>query len=280
MRNQGLPQLALTPPPPGPAQAPRPTPPQPWAQADPAPTQPWALGPEPGFRPGWVQEFSRGRPGKDQAGTGPGQGWVPWSSWFAPQQKNTAARIYSMNPALMMPIIALFEFGAAFASVVRQWLWLVLRAARLPEGALNVFYAMCWMVKGCGKTDNTFWFMIWSGVLHGCPLSGTIFVLAIDPFLQAFDKSIVQLGKGEVGACADDVGASLATIISLVDLFGIFEIARCVAGLSLNTKTCVIVPLLCVFTDELRNSIRAWLHANLPQWAEFDISDAGKYLGA
>jgi hypothetical protein len=195
---------------------------------------------------------------------------------------DAAARVYSMNPDSLLPVLALFDFGAAFPSVVHQWLVLVFRSVKLPEGALNVGLAKYWMVMAFGRANHvvTFLFMIWSGVLQGCPLSGSFFVLAIDPFLQAFEKSIVQPGKGVIGACADDIGAALASIDSLTDLSRIFDAARSVAGLSLKASKCVIIPVCGFFTNDLSNAVRAWLISHLPDWGEFKVSAAGKYLGA
>ena len=142
---------------------------------------------------------------------------------------------------------------------------------------------MYWLVMGFGRVDHAvshFLFMIYFGVLQGCPLSADFFVLAIDPFLQAFELSVVQAGKGVIGACADDIGASLASIVHLVDMFKIFDVARLVAGLSLKAKKCVIIPVSSIFSNELHDAIRTWLASNLPRWADFTVSAAGKYLGA
>ena len=196
---------------------------------------------------------------------------------------DAAARVYSMDTSKLLPIIALFDFGAAFPSVLHQWLWRVLRAVGLPLGAIDLGWSLYWFVMWFGKINNAvthFLFMIFSGVLQGCPLSGSFFVFAIDPFLQAFDLAVVQPGKGVIGACADDIGASLASIQTLVDMFKIFDVARVVAGLSLKVQKCVIVPISASFSEELCETIRSWLAMNLPLWSDFAISEAGKYLGA
>ena len=45
-----------------------------------------------------------------------------------------------------------------------------------------------------------------SEVLHGCPLSATLFVLALEPFLLDFHKTIVAAKSyGVLYACADDI---------------------------------------------------------------------------
>ena len=52
-------------------------------------------------------------------------------------------------------------------------------------------------------------FNILAGVLQGCPLSGSLFVICIDPLLEFFRSHIEKPGLGKVRACADDIGATL-----------------------------------------------------------------------
>ena len=61
-----------------------------------------------------------------------------------------------------------------------------------------------------------FLFQVLNGVLQGCPLSGSMFVLAIDPLLFQFSKYIHAPKLGRVCACADDVGAALRELNSLL----------------------------------------------------------------
>eukprot|EP00973_Karenia_brevis_P048310 6706598-Karenia_brevis.AAC.1 len=108
-----------------------------------------------------------------------------------------------MDSSLFLPVLAFFDFGAAFPSVLHQWLMLVFYSIGLPQGAINIGWSMYWMVMGFGSSHqgvSAFLFMIWSGVLQGCPLSGTFFVFAIDPFLQAFEAAIVHADRGVVAA--------------------------------------------------------------------------------
>ena len=50
-----------------------------------------------------------------------------------------------------------------------------------------------------------------AGVLQGCPLSGMLFDIAIDPLLCMFEDTIQTVKKAEFGVCADDVGAAIAS---------------------------------------------------------------------
>eukprot|EP00972_Heterocapsa_arctica_P045683 6741317-Heterocapsa_arctica.AAC.1 len=48
-----------------------------------------------------------------------------------------------------------------------------------------------------------------SGVLQGCPLSGLLFAVSLDPYLRWMKHDIEDAGLGVIRACADDIGASL-----------------------------------------------------------------------
>ena len=77
-------------------------------------------------------------------------------------------------------------------------------------------------------------FTIKCGVLQGCPFSGTLFVLAIDPQLTFFEKHIHNPGLGKVYACADDIGAALKDLKSLLLCYKLFETFRRASGLTLK----------------------------------------------
>ena len=89
---------------------------------------------------------------------------------------------------------------------------MVLMCLKIPEGLLNFMKKLydgnkAFMTVG---GVNLFLFMVISSVLQGCPLSGSLFVICMDPILFMFEKHIVKKGLGNVLACADDIGVSLA----------------------------------------------------------------------
>eukprot|EP00959_Pyramimonas_sp_CCMP1952_P460225 9479512-Pyramimonas_sp.AAC.1 len=53
--------------------------------------------------------------------------------------------------------------------------------------------------------------MFWAtgGVAYGRPLSGSLWVMAMDPILRHLHRDIIASGKGDARQCADDVGALL-----------------------------------------------------------------------
>jgi hypothetical protein len=113
-----------------------------------------------------------------------------------------------------LPAIIQFDVYAAFPSVAHELSMIICRAMGLPEGLLNYVKSlyednMC-ICRG-GDADKTL-YKIESGIIQGCPLSGSIFVLTVDPFLRLLKKT---LPSATSRAFADDI----ATLVqSLQDL--------------------------------------------------------------
>ena len=108
----------------------------------------------------------------------------------------------------------------------------MLRARALPSALLNVICAMytsnfALFPSPEGALEFLFW--IFSGVVQGCPLSGSLFALAMDPFLCLFDNIFFSRDKGVVRACADDIGAAFKSINELHNCKGIFTLAKIVS---------------------------------------------------
>ena len=47
----------------------------------------------------------------------------------------------------------------------------------------------------------------------------------------------------------------------------------------MKAKKCVLIPLGAPLTERLRQLIKVWLASNIPKWANFQIQEAGQYLG-
>eukprot|EP00973_Karenia_brevis_P008005 1085614-Karenia_brevis.AAC.1 len=152
---------------------------------------------------------------------------------------DTVSRIYSNNYARYGDAVsAYFDFGNAFPSVSIAWIFLVLEWLQAPRGIINLvratYHEVHMYIKHAGRTQ--FMCMVQSGVLQGCPLAALLFVLAMEPFLQLFDNSIIEAGLGIVRACADDIAITLKSLYSLLHVFKIFYLAEFAAGLTLKTK--------------------------------------------
>jgi hypothetical protein len=183
--------------------------------------------------------------------------------------------------AAWLPALLFWDFAAAFPSVGHGWIWEVLRVAKLPAGFVNVLRSLyklnAAMVAGSGGISFFCWVM--SGVLQGCPLSGLIFVLVMDPLLSAMEGLIDKVGLATTRACADDVGAAVVHIRALKIYANLFSIMERVSNLRLKASKCVVVPVATKFCPAIVELFRNWLAANLPGWARFAISAEGKYLG-
>ena len=125
----------------------------------------------------------------------------------------------------------------------------------------------------------TMLFFIMAGVLQGCPLSGFLFALALDPFLTWMVIVVEIPDLGRIRVCADDVGSSLRKLSVLLALRPVFAAIRAAAGPSLKPRKCVIVPTDSPFSAELASRIKAWLKESIPQWADFRIEPSARYLG-
>ena len=128
-------------------------------------------------------------------------------------------------------------------------------------------------------------------MLQGCPLSGSLFVICLNPFLHLLDKFLYapegppvgdfcQKDIGEIArAFADDLALVLAGLQKLPKIASLFKILQQVSGLSLKASKCVLIPLGEVFDSNLIAKVRQFLHDNLPAWSSFRVESYGEYLG-
>jgi hypothetical protein len=193
---------------------------------------------------------------------------------------DTQARILDLNghPG-ETPAIAPYDFAAAFPIVAHRFLFLCLAAARLPTGIITFFSALYDNNQVYANIDGTVcWlFEVLSGVLQGCPASGSLFVIAINPCLKMINASI---GPNDIcRAFADDIATVLESIRTLAKIESIFEIMRRISNLSIKSKKCVLIPLGGFLTDDLRKKVHSFLKDEVPSWKDFTIASAGEYLG-
>ena len=193
---------------------------------------------------------------------------------------DTQARIVDLvSYALGIPAIVLFDYAAAFPSVAHAYLFLCLSMIKLPKGIMNFFEALCTGNRVFANIDGV---VIWlfdalCGVLQGCPASGTLFVIAINPCLHLIDESI---GKNDiVRAFADDIAIVIDRLGTLSQIAKIFEAFRRASNLAVKPNKCVIIPLGSPFSDEIVRKVRVFLGEHIPDWAKFAIEPRGEYLG-
>jgi len=180
-----------------------------------------------------------------------------------------------------LAVTTFFDFTAAFPSVSHDWLFQVLKTIRMPDGLVSLVRAMYMDNRAyCSLSGSLrYLYTVSAGVLQGCPLSAALFNFALDPLLWLFSQVIVSPGLGHVLACADDLAATLRSLVHLIKVAKCFEIFQNIANLHLNPKKCVLVLNSVEATPHNIHIIRQWLSANIPEWSEFGIANAAKYLG-
>jgi hypothetical protein len=181
-------------------------------------------------------------------------------------------------PLAHHPALIFFDFCAAFPSVAHALIFLVFNAIGLPEGLINYFRALYAdnLCFGCFEGEFILLYSILSGIIQGCPASGTIFVLVVDPFLRLL-KACLQ---GSVSrAFADDIGTLIAQLLQLPTLHKAFKNFEDISGLALKHKKCVIVPLGRLIDDDRIKEVKNYISTYTPEWAAFDVRDCAEYLG-
>ena len=154
-------------------------------------------------------------------------------------------------------MLAFWDLAAAFPSVAHAWLFMVLRARGVPIGLIDLIDSMYRLVSAFMVCGGRFRFLFWilAGVLQGCPLSGMLFAIVMDPFLVKLDAELCRPQLGTVRACADDVGAALRHLSSLRIAKCTFDAAREVANLCLKPTKCVLVPVGEIVTEHLTEQV-------------------------
>ena len=196
-----------------------------------------------------------------------------------------------------MPCLPAFDFEAAFPSVDHEYIFWILERMQCPE---DIFAFLCsfyfFVVAFIDSLKGHVEFLRFeSGIIQGCPLSGSIFALSINPILVMMKTNLVEAATNDsapvlpnarechdscflLRACADDLGAVLGKLRYLKALYNPFQIAAAAAGLRLNLKKCVLIMGEPV-NMRLLNRVKDWLTHSCPGWEKFDITNKGKYLG-
>jgi hypothetical protein len=173
--------------------------------------------------------------------------------------------------------IALFDFSAAFPSLSHKWLFAVLTAMRIPSHIISVLrqlYSHCRMDIVFGGISG-YSIDINAGIKQGCPASGSLFALALDPFLR-FVLQRIPMRLSTLVAFADDLAAVLLHLRQGLRLLQpLFALLFRAAGLAINPKKTVIVPLGASSAFE----VQRYLHDCLPVWSAIRIGSSGKLLG-
>ena len=158
------------------------------------------------------------------------------------------------------------DLQAAFPSLSRAWMFRSFRAACAPTGLLNVLIAVhaeVWALP-VGRLGVNFLYAMSSGVLQGCPLSGTVFAVSFDSPLRLL---VQELGDAGIPlACADDVLAILRFVYMMATVSRVFATISMATGMVVNFKKCVAVPLWRAFRAQTKETLRTSLVRWAPSW--------------
>ena len=120
-------------------------------------------------------------------------------------------------------------------------------------------------------------FVILSGVLQGCPLSASLFVICLNPFLALIDS---KLSEGEfIAACCDDLLTVTKSEESLHMLAQCFKFLASVAGLHLSVHKTCFIPLYRSPSLHALEMFRLWICKSVPFFANVNIAFSCRYLG-
>lgn len=158
----------------------------------------------------------------------------------------TEAAMCAMGVVSRTSAAVFLDFRNAFPSLLHAWLRQVLVRARVPRWALRLvdyMYTDClslFSVAGEVVADVR----IKCGVRQGCPASGSLFAIAVDPVLR-----VLAQGPGPRSqipfAFADDLTVILRCFHILMPIVvELLERWSRVSGLALQTAKCEIVPLV------------------------------------
>ena len=172
--------------------------------------------------------------------------------------------------------IVLLDITAAFPSLSHHYLFQALHHMGLPP---NIIYALHQLYQHnyChihinGATHAGF--TITSGIKQGCPASGSMFALALHPFLK-YLASHLPPPRTVTLAFADDIAIVPTDLLqALVRLVKCLATLASATNLHLNASKTTIVPLRHTTTQ-----VRAFILDNIPSLLNSKLADFGKYLG-
>ena len=173
----------------------------------------------------------------------------------------------------------LTDLEAAFPLVARRWMLYAFSLGGADTGSMNFLTAVhqdTWAVRWNGALLS-FEYLMWSGILQGCPLAGFCFIVLFAPTLWMLSESLSAADR--VFVCADDVMVTLGAINRSATVDQAFALSRAASCLRLNLRKCFLVPLFSrcsAFAQELlRDAVCRVCHS----WASVSIVGCATFLG-
>ena len=175
--------------------------------------------------------------------------------------------------------LILLDYAAAFPSIAHGFIFAVLGAVGASMKLMHFLEALYYSNNQCfanfdGK--QFFLFCIESGILQGCPLSGSLFVIATDPLLRML---ATVFPDATIKAFADDLGGVFEKLANLTNLEQIFDGFATISGLHLKPSKSKIIPLGREPSGDNLEEVRSYVRELAPTWGCIGVGTAGEYLG-
>ncbi|CAK0878916.1 unnamed protein product, partial [Prorocentrum cordatum] len=188
------------------------------------------------------------------------------------------------DAATRRPMFLSFDFRQAFPSLFREVIEKVLPRFGVPLGFCNVvaaLYSNClafssFRAEGTSAEFEPL-FAPLCGIMQGCPLSGTVWCLAMDAPIRALLVAIAE--HGFLTACADDLGMLIKNAVALPSIDYTFVSIECAFNLQLALHKCVLVPLWEELSEDTLQDVKSFLAEEVPRWSGFRVDSTAKYLG-
>ena len=180
-----------------------------------------------------------------------------------------------------VPAMVFFDFKAAFPSVSHDWLRTIIDRFELPLGFMSYVESSYSVNTVHGRIGGELAFAIYvrAGVLQGDHLAGTLFVLAVWPFLLLMERKIDKVEVAVTRACADDVATVVRGMATLMRLAMVFTLVKQYTNMVLNIAKCVVVPCFPPMSVSLRKRVAEWIASSIPTWNNIKVASSVEYLG-
>ena len=186
------------------------------------------------------------------------------------------ALTFALTNATLAGIIA-YDISAAFPSLSRTFLFYVLTTMGFPSFYIRsiqrLYHDNLHTIFINNTTTITILFT--SGVKQGCPLSMTLFALALDPIIRYMAHTISP-HNGIVRAYCDDICISTGNLVlSLRHTYAIFLIIGLACNLTIHPKK---TQIYCI-TRQGQSTLQRHINKYLPQLSNVKFTDSILYLG-
>ena len=170
-----------------------------------------------------------------------------------------------------------FDIEAAFPSLDHSFMWEVLNKYNIPKEFINILRCLYAhhrvQMRVLGEVVEGF--PVESGIKQGCPASGSLFVLCLDPFIRLLLEKIPRT-KGIILAFADDLAAMLLQFeVTFPLMMRCFALLKLAAALKAHPDKTQVTPC----GTETIEAMQTWIDGLLHPWNQVRVADAIHYLG-